>query len=153
MYYFLLILFATKVKSTDIYLFFISPTGSKLPESQRGTFICVSCWWLLQTEHRLKSLLLSKHRSSKCSGGDQKPLSRSNHVSSYNTFWIKYHHLHAVWDISLISCFIRSEFAVSKLKKSGFKGGTFLLRQSPRNYDNFFLTVCVQVIVLVKGTL
>nr|WTM56513.1 JAK3 protein [Lateolabrax maculatus] len=39
---------------------------------------------------------------------------------------------------------ITSEFAVHKLKKSGFKGGTFLLRQSPKNYDNFFLTVCVQ---------
>uniref|UniRef100_A0A8P4GAN3 Tyrosine-protein kinase n=1 Tax=Dicentrarchus labrax TaxID=13489 RepID=A0A8P4GAN3_DICLA len=39
---------------------------------------------------------------------------------------------------------IISEFAVNKLKKSGFKGGTFLLRQSPKNYDNFFLTVCVQ---------
>ncbi len=44
-----------------------------------------------------------------------------------------------------MSCFIRSEFAVNKLKKSGFKGGTFLLRQSPKKYDNFFLTVCVQV--------
>uniref|UniRef100_A0A3B4GVH2 Tyrosine-protein kinase n=1 Tax=Pundamilia nyererei TaxID=303518 RepID=A0A3B4GVH2_9CICH len=39
---------------------------------------------------------------------------------------------------------ITSEFAVNKLKKSGYKGGTFLLRQSPKNYDNFFLTVCVQ---------
>ncbi|XP_042273480.1 tyrosine-protein kinase JAK2 [Thunnus maccoyii] len=39
---------------------------------------------------------------------------------------------------------ITSEFAVNKLKKSGFKGGTFLLRQSPQIYDNFFLTVCVQ---------
>ncbi|XP_062251309.1 tyrosine-protein kinase JAK2 [Platichthys flesus] len=39
---------------------------------------------------------------------------------------------------------ITSEFAVNKLKKSGFKGGTFLLRQSPKNYDSFFLTVCVQ---------
>ncbi|XP_038571502.1 tyrosine-protein kinase JAK2 [Micropterus salmoides] len=39
---------------------------------------------------------------------------------------------------------IISEFAVNKLKKSGFKGGTFLLRQSPENYDNFFLTVCVE---------
>nr|XP_046248263.1 tyrosine-protein kinase JAK2 [Scatophagus argus]XP_046248264.1 tyrosine-protein kinase JAK2 [Scatophagus argus] len=39
---------------------------------------------------------------------------------------------------------ITSEFAVNKLKKSGFKGGTFLLRQSPKDYDNFFLTVCVQ---------
>uniref|UniRef100_A0AAQ5XUV6 Tyrosine-protein kinase n=1 Tax=Amphiprion ocellaris TaxID=80972 RepID=A0AAQ5XUV6_AMPOC len=40
---------------------------------------------------------------------------------------------------------ITSEFAVNKLKKSGYKGGTFLLRQSPKYYDNFFLTVCVQV--------
>ncbi|XP_042371560.1 tyrosine-protein kinase JAK2 isoform X2 [Plectropomus leopardus] len=39
---------------------------------------------------------------------------------------------------------ITSEFAVNKLKKSGFKGGTFLLRQSPNNYNNYFLTVCVQ---------
>ncbi|XP_078114868.1 tyrosine-protein kinase JAK2 [Sander vitreus] len=39
---------------------------------------------------------------------------------------------------------ILSEFAVNKLKKSRFKGGTFLLRQSPKNYDKFFLTVCVQ---------
>uniref|UniRef100_A0A8C3FYR3 Tyrosine-protein kinase n=1 Tax=Cyclopterus lumpus TaxID=8103 RepID=A0A8C3FYR3_CYCLU len=39
---------------------------------------------------------------------------------------------------------ITSEFAVNKLKKSGFKGGTFLIRQSPKNYNNFFLTVCVQ---------
>nr|QHD18498.1 Janus kinases 3 [Trachinotus ovatus] len=39
---------------------------------------------------------------------------------------------------------ITSEFAVHKLKKSGFKGGTFLVRQSPKNYDSFFLTVCVQ---------
>ncbi|CAJ1060820.1 tyrosine-protein kinase JAK2 isoform X1 [Xyrichtys novacula] len=39
---------------------------------------------------------------------------------------------------------ITSEFAVNKLKKLGFKGGAFLLRQSPKNYDNFFLTVCVQ---------
>ncbi|XP_023282260.1 tyrosine-protein kinase JAK3 [Seriola lalandi dorsalis] len=39
---------------------------------------------------------------------------------------------------------ITSEFAVHKLKKSGFKGGTFLVRQSTKNYDSFFLTVCVQ---------
>uniref|UniRef100_A0A8D3DD56 Tyrosine-protein kinase n=1 Tax=Scophthalmus maximus TaxID=52904 RepID=A0A8D3DD56_SCOMX len=39
---------------------------------------------------------------------------------------------------------ITSEFAVNKLKKSGFKGGTFLVRQSPKNYASFFLTVCVQ---------
>ncbi|XP_041863066.1 tyrosine-protein kinase JAK2 [Melanotaenia boesemani] len=39
---------------------------------------------------------------------------------------------------------ITSEFAVSKLKKSGCKGGTFLLRHSPKNYEKFFLTVCVQ---------
>lgn len=53
-------------------------------------------------------------------------------------------------DIVLVSCSIRSEFAVNKLKKSGFKGGTFLLRQSPQNYDNFFLTVCVQVKVVLQ---
>ncbi|XP_061634830.1 tyrosine-protein kinase JAK2 isoform X1 [Phyllopteryx taeniolatus] len=39
---------------------------------------------------------------------------------------------------------ITSEFAVDKLKKSGVKGGTFLLRQSPKDFDNFFLTVCIQ---------
>uniref|UniRef100_A0A8C7ZF29 Tyrosine-protein kinase n=1 Tax=Oryzias sinensis TaxID=183150 RepID=A0A8C7ZF29_9TELE len=39
---------------------------------------------------------------------------------------------------------ITSEFAVNKLKKSGCKGGTFLLRQSPKNYGKYFLTVCVQ---------
>ncbi|XP_061739337.1 tyrosine-protein kinase JAK2 [Nerophis ophidion] len=39
---------------------------------------------------------------------------------------------------------ITSEFAVDKLKKSGGKGGTFLLRQSPNIFDNFFLTVCIQ---------
>ncbi|XP_070687931.1 tyrosine-protein kinase JAK2 [Pempheris klunzingeri] len=39
---------------------------------------------------------------------------------------------------------ITSEFAVHKLKKSGYKGGAFVLRQSPKNYNNFFLTVCVQ---------
>ncbi|KAM7012052.1 tyrosine-protein kinase JAK2 [Tautogolabrus adspersus] len=39
---------------------------------------------------------------------------------------------------------ITSEFAVNKLKKSGSKGGLFLLRQSPKNYNNFFMTVCVQ---------
>lgn len=38
---------------------------------------------------------------------------------------------------------ITSEFAVNKLKRSGFKDGAFLLRQSPKNYDSFFLTVCV----------
>nr|XP_057928354.1 tyrosine-protein kinase JAK2 [Doryrhamphus excisus] len=39
---------------------------------------------------------------------------------------------------------ITSEFAVDKLKKSGSKSGTFLLRQSPKTFDNFFLTVCIQ---------
>ncbi|XP_061153241.1 tyrosine-protein kinase JAK2 isoform X2 [Syngnathus typhle] len=39
---------------------------------------------------------------------------------------------------------ITSEFAVDKLKKFGAKGGTFLLRQSPKDFDNFFLTVCIQ---------
>lgn len=41
---------------------------------------------------------------------------------------------------------IRSEFAVNKLKKWGCEGGTFLLRQSPQTYGEFFLTVCVQVV-------
>lgn len=50
-----------------------------------------------------------------------------------------------VLNVVFISCLIRSEIAVNKLKKSGFKGGTFLVRQSPKDYDNFFLTVCVQV--------
>uniref|UniRef100_A0A8C5DCN5 Tyrosine-protein kinase n=1 Tax=Gouania willdenowi TaxID=441366 RepID=A0A8C5DCN5_GOUWI len=35
---------------------------------------------------------------------------------------------------------IISEFAVNKLKKSGHKGGAFVLRQSPKTYNNFFLT-------------
>ncbi|KAL1023266.1 hypothetical protein UPYG_G00038470 [Umbra pygmaea] len=39
---------------------------------------------------------------------------------------------------------ITSEFAVHKLKKSGAKGGWFLLRRSPKDYDKVFLTVCVQ---------
>ncbi|XP_061594508.1 tyrosine-protein kinase JAK2 [Cololabis saira] len=39
---------------------------------------------------------------------------------------------------------IISEFAVNKLKKARCKGGTFLLRQSPKSYENFFLTVCVE---------
>lgn len=44
-----------------------------------------------------------------------------------------------------LSPLIRSDFAVNKLKKAGFKGGAFLLRQSPKAYNNFFLTVRVQV--------
>uniref|UniRef100_A0A4W5R2Y6 Tyrosine-protein kinase n=1 Tax=Hucho hucho TaxID=62062 RepID=A0A4W5R2Y6_9TELE len=40
---------------------------------------------------------------------------------------------------------ITSEFAVHKLKKVGAKDGRFLLRRSPKDYDKFFLTVCVQV--------
>ncbi|XP_057697878.1 tyrosine-protein kinase JAK2 isoform X2 [Corythoichthys intestinalis] len=39
---------------------------------------------------------------------------------------------------------ITSEFAVDKLKKSGGKDGTFLLRQSPKDFNNFFLTICIQ---------
>uniref|UniRef100_UPI0037E8A0C1 tyrosine-protein kinase JAK2 n=1 Tax=Semicossyphus pulcher TaxID=241346 RepID=UPI0037E8A0C1 len=39
---------------------------------------------------------------------------------------------------------VTSEVAVHKLKKSGFKGGAFLLRQSPEIFHNYFLTVCVQ---------
>ncbi|XP_077462872.1 tyrosine-protein kinase JAK2 isoform X1 [Stigmatopora argus] len=39
---------------------------------------------------------------------------------------------------------ITSEFAVDKLKKLGVKDGTFLLRQSPKDFNNFFLTICIQ---------
>ncbi|XP_055021033.1 tyrosine-protein kinase JAK2 isoform X2 [Boleophthalmus pectinirostris] len=39
---------------------------------------------------------------------------------------------------------ITSDFAMNKLKKSGFRGGAFLLRQSPKSYDNYLLTVCIQ---------
>lgn len=39
----------------------------------------------------------------------------------------------------------RSEFAVQKLKKSGAKNGTFLLRHSPKEFDKYFLMVCLQV--------
>uniref|UniRef100_H3CXH8 Tyrosine-protein kinase n=2 Tax=Tetraodon nigroviridis TaxID=99883 RepID=H3CXH8_TETNG len=39
---------------------------------------------------------------------------------------------------------ITSEFAVNKLKKWGSEDGTFLLRQSPKTYGEFFLTVCLQ---------
>lgn len=49
----------------------------------------------------------------------------------------------AVWND--LPSLIRSELAVNKLKKSRVKCDTFLLRQSPKTYDIFFLTVCVQV--------
>ncbi|XP_061094293.1 tyrosine-protein kinase JAK2 [Conger conger] len=39
---------------------------------------------------------------------------------------------------------ITSEIAVHKLKKAGPKNGMFLLRHSPKDYDKYFLTVCVQ---------
>ncbi|ROI46629.1 Tyrosine-protein kinase JAK2 [Anabarilius grahami] len=39
---------------------------------------------------------------------------------------------------------ITSEFAVHKLKKSGAKNGMFLLRHSPKDFDKYFLTVCIQ---------
>ncbi|KAJ8408317.1 hypothetical protein AAFF_G00257310 [Aldrovandia affinis] len=39
---------------------------------------------------------------------------------------------------------ITSEIAVQKLKKAGPKNGMFLLRHSPKDYDKYFLTVCVQ---------
>lgn len=39
----------------------------------------------------------------------------------------------------------RSEFAVHKLKKAGAKNGTFLLRRSPKEYDKYFLMICLQV--------
>ncbi|KAI5625728.1 tyrosine-protein kinase JAK3, partial [Silurus asotus] len=39
---------------------------------------------------------------------------------------------------------ITSEFAVHKLKKAGAKHGTFLLRRSPKEFDKYFLMVCLQ---------
>ncbi|XP_062855524.1 tyrosine-protein kinase JAK2 [Trichomycterus rosablanca] len=39
---------------------------------------------------------------------------------------------------------VTSEFAVHKLKKGGAKNGTYLLRRSPRDYDKYFLMVCLQ---------
>uniref|UniRef100_A0A8C2CGR9 Tyrosine-protein kinase n=1 Tax=Cyprinus carpio TaxID=7962 RepID=A0A8C2CGR9_CYPCA len=36
------------------------------------------------------------------------------------------------------------EFAVHKLKKAGAKNGMFLLRHSPKDFDKYFLTVCIQ---------
>ncbi|XP_060788628.1 tyrosine-protein kinase JAK2 isoform X1 [Neoarius graeffei] len=39
---------------------------------------------------------------------------------------------------------ITSEFAVHKLKKAGAKNGTFLLRRSPKEFDKYFLMVCLQ---------
>uniref|UniRef100_A0A673YFN7 non-specific protein-tyrosine kinase n=1 Tax=Salmo trutta TaxID=8032 RepID=A0A673YFN7_SALTR len=47
---------------------------------------------------------------------------------------------------------ITSEFAVHKLKKVGAKDGRFLLRRSPKDYDKFFLTVCVQCESLGQGS-
>ncbi|KAJ8277414.1 hypothetical protein GJAV_G00074910 [Gymnothorax javanicus] len=39
---------------------------------------------------------------------------------------------------------ITSEIAVHKLKKSGPENGMFLIRHSPKDYDKYYLTVCVQ---------
>ncbi|KAM9475379.1 tyrosine-protein kinase JAK2 [Clarias gariepinus] len=39
---------------------------------------------------------------------------------------------------------ITSEFAVHKLKKAGARNGTFLLRRSPKEFDKYFLMVCLQ---------
>ncbi|XP_043103232.1 tyrosine-protein kinase JAK2 [Puntigrus tetrazona] len=39
---------------------------------------------------------------------------------------------------------ITSEFAMHKLKKAGAKNGMFLLRHSPKDFDKYFLTVCIQ---------
>ena len=44
--------------------------------------------------------------------------------------------------------FSRSEIAVHKLKKSRPKNGVFLIRHSPKDYDKYFLTVCVQVLIV-----
>ncbi|XP_015221241.2 tyrosine-protein kinase JAK2 [Lepisosteus oculatus] len=39
---------------------------------------------------------------------------------------------------------ITSEFAILKLKRAGAQGGMFLLRHSPKDYDKYFLTVCME---------
>ncbi|XP_056319936.1 tyrosine-protein kinase JAK2 [Danio aesculapii] len=39
---------------------------------------------------------------------------------------------------------ITSDIAVHKLKKAGGKNGMFLLRHSPKEFDKYFLTVCIQ---------
>ncbi|XP_043832406.1 tyrosine-protein kinase JAK3 [Dromiciops gliroides] len=39
---------------------------------------------------------------------------------------------------------ITSEFAVNKLKMAGSVPGSYVLRQSPQDFDNFLLTVCIQ---------
>lgn len=39
---------------------------------------------------------------------------------------------------------ITSEFAVHKLRKAGAQNGTFLLRHSPKEFDKYFLMVCLQ---------
>ncbi|XP_036435567.1 tyrosine-protein kinase JAK2 [Colossoma macropomum] len=39
---------------------------------------------------------------------------------------------------------ITSEFAVHKLKKAGAQNGMFLLRHSPKEFDKYFLMVCLQ---------
>ncbi|KAG8594745.1 hypothetical protein GDO81_001319 [Engystomops pustulosus] len=39
---------------------------------------------------------------------------------------------------------ITSEFAMDKLKQNGSIGGSYLLRNSPQDYDKFLLTVCLE---------
>uniref|UniRef100_A0A5F8GX05 Tyrosine-protein kinase n=1 Tax=Monodelphis domestica TaxID=13616 RepID=A0A5F8GX05_MONDO len=39
---------------------------------------------------------------------------------------------------------ITSEFAVNKLKMEGSAPGSYVLRQSPQDFNNFLLTVCIQ---------
>ncbi|XP_072537342.1 tyrosine-protein kinase JAK2 [Salminus brasiliensis] len=39
---------------------------------------------------------------------------------------------------------ITSEFAVHKLRKAGAQNGMFLLRRSPKEFDKYFLMVCLQ---------
>ncbi|XP_066499600.1 tyrosine-protein kinase JAK2 [Hoplias malabaricus] len=42
---------------------------------------------------------------------------------------------------------ITSEFAMHKLKKAGAQSGMFLLRRSPKEFDKYFLMVCVQTLL------
>lgn len=70
-----------------IYLSLLCTTGSQVSESQRSTVICVTCRWLLQTDHRLQSLLLPGHCPSKSSRRHWKPLSWSNDVCHFGIYW------------------------------------------------------------------
>uniref|UniRef100_A0A8C4TMB6 Tyrosine-protein kinase n=1 Tax=Erpetoichthys calabaricus TaxID=27687 RepID=A0A8C4TMB6_ERPCA len=39
---------------------------------------------------------------------------------------------------------ITSEFAINKLKRAGAKAGMFLIRRSPKEFNDYFITICVK---------